>query len=185
MIILLAGIFLASFTINIHAQSWLDGINTNLWNGIEDLKPFTTNREAQLQLGFGKNTVTHEKIYAGALTVPLDDNFGAGLVAYRIGSEWAVGAVTLSYGVTNTMPIFGRVRSFMEDGWAKNYSKNEYANFFSAGQSKDFALTKPGGGWWLFKDPHVGLGYTIANTSDRPGVDIIGGIHIRSKFGKK
>lgn len=186
-LILAIGAALAAAVINCQAQSAIDGINTNLWTGILNLKPFTTNRTAQIQLGFGKNTTSKEWIEAVTLTVPLnqapDQGFNAGLVGYRIGNEYALGAINISYSIKGNWPVLGEVWSQVGDGVARNYTRKEYANFAFGGFDKDWLLTSKG--WLIFQQPHFGVGFVIANTSDRVGVDYIGGIHFQSRIGTK
>ena len=169
------------------AEGIFDNVNSNLLAGVMGLAPFTSNRTAQVQFGIGRNTATKEWIEVATLTVPLSTNnaegFNTGLVGYRIGRDYALGALNLSYSIKGTWPILGQVESSIGDGVARNYTKREYANYAFAGASKDWLLSK--GGWWIFQQPHFGVGGGIANTSDRIGVDYIGGIHFSSRLGKK
>ena len=147
----------------------LERVGTDLWNDFLAAKPFTTNGNATLQIGYGLNTASGHQVEGAILTVPMSSHVSVGALVYHIGSEWSEGAATVSLGTTNNIVIIGQVRSFAGDGVAYNVERGEMANYAFAGEEKDFDISSKF---------HAGIGYLIANTSDRQGVDIVGGIHL-------
>jgi len=134
----------------------------------ESMKPFTTNGEATAAFGYGMNTASKEQIEALIVTVPTGDITAIGFGGYHIGSEWADANVNLQFGVKKTIPIIGVVRMFAGDGLAYSFKRDEPANIVLTGVQKD---------WDISPKFHAGIGGIMANTSDRPGVDLIAGAH--------
>lgn len=137
------------------------------------LAPFTTNGQATVQFGAGKNTQTHEWVEAVAVTVPMTEHTAIGMGGYHFGAfdatgDWGVVNFNMSLGITNSLYFIGSVRTFAGDGVAYDCTQNHVANFAFAGQSKD---------WKLGEKFNAGVGYTAANISDRPGVNLLIGVH--------
>ena len=140
----------------------------DLWDAFLTMKPFTTNGEATVQIGAGKNLTSGEWIEVVAVTVPTSDYTAIGFTGFHIGNEWADGSVSLQLGMTNNLPVLGVTRSFIEAGPSYNFTTKQVGAFTGAGQQKEWVISTR---WKL------GVGYWVGNTSDRPGVDIIGGGH--------
>lgn len=141
----------------------------DLWQDVLNLQPLTTNGVGTAYLGYGRNLSTKNNIFAAMFTMPTSAHTAIGVAGYHMGSTWAEGAVSLQITATNTVPILGALHYFVADGPAWSFSQNGIVNFASSGIQKD---------WDISSRWHAGLGAVIANTSDRPGVDVIIGGHL-------
>jgi hypothetical protein len=140
----------------------------NLLSIAETMKPFTTNGEYLLQVGVGKNTADKNWIEVVQLTVPVSTNVAIGVVGYHKGSKFYEGGGDLQWGLVKSFPVIGNVRLFVGDGIVYNFKTRSPANYALTGGDKDWDICQ-----WL----HFGVGIAIANTSDTPGADYIGGGH--------
>jgi len=152
----------------------LSKFGTDLVESFLTIQPFTTNGEAHLQFGGAINTQTKEPIEAVLLSIPTSTHTAVGFGGYHIGSDWADANANLQFGITNHIPFIGIVRTFVGDGAAWNFTRSEVANFSFTGQEKN---------WVIGSRFEAGVGYAICNTSDRAGIDILGGAHIGLKYG--
>jgi hypothetical protein len=151
----------------------LGRVGTDLWNDIETIAPFTTNGQATVAMGYGMNTASKNQIEVLLLTVPVSQNVAIGAVGGHMGSTWYEGGASVSYGITNTIPILGKIRSYAGDGVVYNLKANEPANYAFAGMQKT---------WDISSKFDAGMGYIVGNTSDRPGMDILIGGHLTFKW---
>lgn len=134
-----------------------------------NMKPFTTNGQATVRAFGGLNTTSREIIYGAMVTVPVSDTFAVGAIVASIGGEFYEGGANLSFGVTKSLPVIGVYRAFAGDGVVYNFISREPANYAFGGFEKT---------WVLSSKLEIGTGFVTANTSDRGGVDILGGMHI-------
>lgn len=146
------------------------------WSNIKLAMPFTTNGQATLRIGVGVNTDSKKEVTAFMLTVPVSQNVAIGIVAANIGSTFYEGGANLTLGMTNNWPVIGTVRSFAGDGVVYDFIKRNPANYAFAGFEKD---------WYISSRWEVGVAVIAANTSDRAGVDLIGGAHLTYWWGKQ
>ncbi len=154
----------------------LGAAGKDLWNDITLMKPFTTNGNATVRAFGGMNTSTKDLIFGAMVTVPISDNFAIGALVADKGGTFYEGGANLSFGVTNNWPILGMVKSFAGDGIVYNFETREPANYAFAGFEKE---------WKLSDRIDLGIGVVTANTSDSPGIDIIGGVHLTYWWGKR
>ncbi|HEV2435746.1 MAG TPA: hypothetical protein VG077_07085 [Verrucomicrobiae bacterium] len=139
------------------------------WLAFAAMKPFTSNNVYQLQFGYGANLSSREQIEAVLLTVPVGKNLAIGFGGYHIGSEWADCSAALSYGIDYALPLIGTVHQFVGDGPAWSFKSSQVVNTAYTGLQKTWDVNS-----WL----DLGIGGVLGNTSDRSGVDLIGGGHV-------
>lgn len=141
----------------------------DLYGDFKLAKPFTTNGQATARVFAGMNTTSHELIYGAMVTVPVTDHLAIGGVVASIGGQFYEGGANVSYGVTNSLPVIGDYQAFAGDGIVYNFISRAPANYAFAGFQKTWIL---GSKWDL------GVGVVTANTSDRAGIDVLGGLHL-------
>src|SRR5271168_2462313 len=80
-----------------------------LWYGIEDLAPFTTNGLATVQIGYGRNFSDHHQIEALAVDVPMNTNqsltVSATIIGEHYGNQWSEGGGTLTFSHSGDAPV--------------------------------------------------------------------------------
>jgi hypothetical protein len=159
-------------------QKDLIAAGKDIWSTFQHLRPFTTNGNATVRIGIGQNTTSHEWVEAVMVTLPLNESgsLNAGVVGANIGGTFYEGGANLSIGVTNNWPLLGTVKTIAGDGVVYNFRRHEPANYAFAGFEKE---------WRISSRWEAGVGIVTANTSDQPGVDIIGGVHLTYWWGKK
>jgi len=148
----------------------------DIYSDITLAMPFSTNGNATLRIGAGINTASKQEVTALMLTVPVSQTVAVGFVVANIGSTFYEGGANLSLGMTNNWPVLGAVRSFVGDGVVYDFINRNPANYAFTGFEKD---------WTISSRWQIGAAIIAANTSDRSGVDIIGGLHVTYWWGKQ
>lgn len=152
----------------------LEAAGKDLYTDFLTAKPYAlTNSQATLQLGGGINTSTKNIVVAGILTVPMTNNVRIGAIVAHIGSQWYEGGANVSYAVTKDYPVIGMATAFAGDGIVYDFVTRAPANYAFAGAEKE---------WTVNTKWKIGCGVVTANTSDRPGVDLLAGLHATLKW---
>ena len=143
-------ILIVSIGVSVHAQSF-----TN-WPG------------ADARFGIGLNSQTHKLIEAVDVSIPVTSDLGISLVGSRIGDHVSYGGGALTIGTTWKVPLIGPIGLFTGDGVVYDGGHN-IANYGFAGAERI---------WNLGNGFRIGSGFTTANISTQPGVDIMIGASI-------
>ncbi|HTA30717.1 MAG TPA: hypothetical protein VK731_09525 [Candidatus Cybelea sp.] len=147
----------------------LEAAGVDLYHDALTAKPYAlADSQATLQLGGGVNTSTKNLVFAGILTVPMTNGVRIGAIIAHIGSQWYEGGANLSYGITKDYPVIGNATAFAGDGVVYDFITRNPANYAFSGFEKE---------WTINAHWKIGAGVVVANTSDRAGVDILGGLH--------
>jgi len=149
-------------------------LGSDIYTELGQMIPFTTNGNATAKFAAGENSSSKKLVLALAVEVPVTANTAIGFVGAYAGGTPYEGGLNVTYGITNSWPVLGAVRSFAGDGGVYNFKTDEPANYSFAGFEKSWTS----GNW------DYGIGAVIANTSDQAGVDILGGFHVTYWWGK-
>jgi hypothetical protein len=125
-----------------------------------------TNDIVSFSAGAGVNTANNRPVVALTATVPVSTYASVGFVGAYGNNSWYEGGVNLTLGITNSLPLLGQVQEFAGDGAVYDFRTSAVANYSFTGVSKS---------WQVSPSVVLGVGAIIANTSDQPGVDVIGG----------